>query len=102
MRQVPGFEISPVGIVGDGRVARHYLHYFSLLGLSVLTWSRRATGPSPVEALAPCGTVLLLISDDAIVPFIDAWPGLRDQRLVHFSGALVTPLAAGAHPLMTF
>src|SRR5262245_52746143 len=102
MRQVPGFDTSPFGIVGDGRVARHLQHYFNLLGLPVHVWSRRACPSSPVDRLASCGTVLLLIRDEAIVPFIETWPRLREKRLVHCSGSLVTSLAAGAHPLMTF
>lgn len=102
MRQVPAFATTPLGIVGDGRVARHFHHYFNLLGLPVRTWSRRASSSSPADSLAQCGTVLLLIRDEAIVPFIEAWPRLRAMRLVHCSGSLVTPLAAGAHPLMTF
>lgn len=101
MRQVPALD-TPFGIVGDGRVARHFFHYFSLLGLSTCTWSRRAPALSPPEALASCRTVLLLIRDAAIVPFIDAWPALQEKRLVHCSGSLVTPAAEGAHPLMTF
>lgn len=101
MRQVPVLA-APIGIVGDGRVARHFLHYFSLQGLSVCTWSRRAPAAGPIEALASCSTVLLLIRDAEIVPFIDAWPALWDKRLVHCSGSLVTRAAEAAHPLMTF
>ena len=97
MGQVPEF-----GIVGDGRVARHFSHYFNLLGVPVRAWSRRAPGPSPPDALASCHSVLLLIRDDAIVPFIETWPDLRSARLVHFSGSVATPLAEPAHPLMTF
>jgi phosphoglycerate dehydrogenase-like enzyme len=41
MRQVPEF-----GIVGSGRVARHFQHYFNLLGISVRAWSRREPGVS--------------------------------------------------------
>lgn len=98
------FEVdsAPLGIVGDGRVARHFRHYFSLLGLPVRAWSRRAADSSPPEALTPCRTVLLLVRDDAIAPFIDAWPSLREKRLVHCSGSLVIPSAEVAHPLMTF
>ena len=70
MRQVPALDASPFGIVGNGRVARHFQHYFNLLGLSVCAWSRRLEAPSPPEALAKCRTVLLLIPDAAIVPFI--------------------------------
>jgi hypothetical protein len=100
--QVPAASASPFGIVGDGRVARHFTHYLGLLGLPFGTWSRRTGDKSPGEALAPCGTVLLLISDDAIVPFAEAWPDPGRKRFVHFSGSLVTPVAEGAHPLMTF
>ena len=102
MRQVPTPDAAPLGIVGGGRVARHFRHYFELLGLEVRTWSRQAPAPSPPEALAACGTMLVLIRDAAIVPFIEAWPALREKRLVHCSGSLVTPLAEAAHPLMTF
>ena len=97
MRQVPAF-----GIVGDGRVARHFQHYFNLLGISVRTWSRREPGLSPPETFESCGTVLLLIRDDAIVPFAEEWPALRAKRLVHFSGCLAAPGVETAHPLMTF
>ncbi len=101
MGQVPAASASPFGIVGDGRVARHFKHYLGFLGLPFRTWSRR-TGGSPVEALAPCETILLLIRDDAIVPFAQGWPDPARKRFVHFSGSLVTPLAEGAHPLTTF
>lgn len=47
MGQVPTVDSAPFGIVGDGRVARHFHYYFSLLGLSVRTWSRRVPDPSP-------------------------------------------------------
>ena len=102
MRQVPAFDASPFGIVGNGRVARHFQHYFTLLGLPVCAWARRLEAPSPPEALALCQTVLLLLPDAAIVPFIEAWPALREKQLVHFSGSLVTPTAEAVHPLMTF
>jgi predicted short-subunit dehydrogenase-like oxidoreductase (DUF2520 family) len=101
MRQVPD-AAAPIGVVGSGRVARHLLHYFSLLGLPVRAWSRQASAASPIETLADCRTVLVLVRDDQIVPFIEAWPSLRAKRLVHCSGSLVTPAAEGAHPLMTF
>jgi hypothetical protein len=45
VRQVPVPDVTPFGIVGDGRVARHFLHYFNLLGLSACARSRRASGP---------------------------------------------------------
>jgi predicted short-subunit dehydrogenase-like oxidoreductase (DUF2520 family) len=101
VRQVPDIDVPPFGIVGTGRVARHFQHYFSLLGLPIRAWSRHATG-GLLETLAPCDTVLILIPDRAIVSFVETWPALQRKRLVHCSGSLVTPLAEGAHPLMTF
>jgi predicted short-subunit dehydrogenase-like oxidoreductase (DUF2520 family) len=100
MGQVPAR--APIGIVGDGRVARHFLHYLDLLRLPVRAWSRHAPGRGPIETLASCQTVLVLIRDDQIVPFIEAWPALKEKRLVHFSGTLATGAAEAAHPLMTF
>ena len=102
MRQVPISAAPPLGIVGSGRLARHLQHYFTLLGLPVSTWSRNGRGSSPAESLASCQTVLILIPDGEIVPFIDTWPALQEKRLVHCSGRLVTEAAEGAHPLMTF
>jgi len=93
------------GIVGDGRLARHLIHYFRESGLEVVTWSRRArreTGLTLEEALADAGVVLLLINDDAIVPFANEHRELDGRTLVHCAGALVSPRVIGLHPLMTF
>jgi predicted short-subunit dehydrogenase-like oxidoreductase (DUF2520 family) len=102
MRQVPISAAPPLGIVGNGRVALHFHNYFKLLGLPTSVWSRNKRGPSPPDALASCQTILILIPDGEIVPFVDAWPALQEKRLVHCSGRLVTAVAEGAHPLMTF
>ena len=92
----------PLGIIGDGRLARHLQHYLTGLGLPTRTWARRtSSSPAPV-ALTGCDTALILIRDSEIVPFVETWPPLREKRLVHCSGRLVTPVAEGAHPLMTF
>jgi hypothetical protein len=93
---------APIGIVGDGRVASHFQHYLRLLGNPVRAWSRRGQVSSPVESLASCETVLLLIRDGEIEPFISLWPALLEKRLVHFSGSLGTSFAEAAHPLMAF
>ena len=76
MRQVPTPATSSLGIVGDGRVARHLHHYFTLLNRPVRTWSRRSAAISPVEALGVLTQILVLIPDAAIEPFVAAWPGL--------------------------
>jgi predicted short-subunit dehydrogenase-like oxidoreductase (DUF2520 family) len=100
--QVPERSPLPIGIVGDGRAARHLAHYLNLLNHPVRTWSRRHATLSPYRALLDCGTVLLLINDVAIEPFVDAWPALSSHMLVHCSGTLVTSVARVAHPLMSF
>jgi predicted short-subunit dehydrogenase-like oxidoreductase (DUF2520 family) len=96
------------GIVGDGRLARHLAHYFTLSGVPFRQWSRRAAeGRLPEEMLADCTRIIVAISDGAIEPFVrDArarapeWAAARGW--VHCSGALSTDLAWGMHPLSTF
>lgn len=92
-----------IGIVGDGRVARHFRHYFSLLGIPTEQWSRGFEQPAEV-ALHSASTVLLLISDPAIEPVCRE---LRTKlplakNWIHFSASLSTDVAVGCHPLMTF
>ena len=94
MRQVPALDATPCGIVGDGRVARHFHHDFTLLGLSVFLWSRRVPAPPPPEALASCRTVLLLIRDDAIASTL-LWVNVFDELRVR-SGIP----ASAAHPFL--
>lgn len=106
MGQVPSK--FPYGIVGDGRVARHFAHYLNLKKIQYKQWSRNAQRASgkcePFAVLSECETILVLISDSAITPWIDAarLEGLAPRRFVHFSGALVTDRAAGFHPLTSF
>ena len=103
-------------IIGDGKVARHMAHYFDLLGVNYSHWFR-SNKRSPLQkikqlfqtedvalkqALHGCNHVLLLVSDDQIESFIQANTILKDHDLIHFSGALNTPLAKSCHPLMTF
>ncbi|RYZ63975.1 MAG: DUF2520 domain-containing protein [Proteobacteria bacterium] len=45
---------------------------------------------------------MLAVSDSAITSILERFPFLNEKTCVHFSGSLVTPLAASAHPLMTF
>ena len=92
------------GVIGDGRLARHLKFWFGHKGLRVEQWSRGddLDMTNPTLALAECDRILLAISDDAIEPFIQAWPELKDKVLIHCSGSLVTPAAIGVHPLQTF
>jgi hypothetical protein len=97
MRQVPHYLL-----IGNGRVARHIQHYFSLLHLSFDVWHRQ----QPISQLhvhAEKAThILLLISDSAIDDFITQHLSQTTASRIHFSGSLISNLAYGAHPLMTF
>lgn len=98
MEQLPKV---PYGIVGSGRAARHFAHYFELIHVPYRQWSRR--DPVTVEtALAGCEKILLLISDDAIEGFIHDHPELGRAKLIHASGARTFSGAVKAHPLMSF
>ncbi len=91
------------GIVGDGRMANHFCHYLSVSGVSFVRWSRKTGGNSdPSVLFQGCDFVLLLISDGAILPFVEKFPNLRKFKLIHFSGSLVLNGIPSYHPLMTF
>ncbi len=97
MGQVPTYTI-----IGAGRLARHFCFYFEALQVPFRQWSRRSTFALQA-ALAGGDVVLLLISDQAIEPFVlEHRALLGDKTVVHCSGSLVTELAVGVHPLMTF
>lgn len=92
------------GFIGDGNTSKHFQAYFSALQIPFAVWSRRID-PSEknlATILGDCNVFLILIKDDVIESFIRSQPFLSGKTLIHFSGALSTSLALGAHPLMTF
>lgn len=99
MRQVPHYLL-----IGNGRVARHFHYYFSLLSLSFESWHRQ----QPLFKLqhqlntSALSHIMLLINDDSIEDFILKNLNSTKAVKIHFSGSLVTPYAYGAHPLMSF
>lgn len=99
MGQVPANTIYT--IIGDGRAARHFSHYLSLLPLPYRQWSR-SSSVDLADVVNGSSIVLLLISDASIEAFVKSHPCLAEKTCVHFSGSLVTDVAYGAHPLMTF
>ena len=109
-RERPDSGHSPYGFVGDGRLSRHWRHYFTSLGIPWKLWSRKLARPNgkpgvtAPEALAGCPTILLAVSDDAIAPVMARLKeeGLGDRRFVHFCGGRSFEGAFGAHPLMSF
>jgi predicted short-subunit dehydrogenase-like oxidoreductase (DUF2520 family) len=101
---------SPYGFVGDGRLSRHWRHYFKSLGIPWKLWSRRlarangTAGLTVAAALSDCPVILLAVSDDAIAPVMATLraEGLDDRTFVHFCGGRSFAGAWGAHPLMSF
>ena len=90
-------------IIGDGRLAKHFCHYFSLMKIEFSHWYIELEHNLLQEKVSDSNIILLAISDGSIEPFIESEKGLlKDKMLIHFSGALVTDKAVGCHPLMTF
>jgi len=100
MGQVPQGGSPLFLLIGRGRLSRHLQHYFDDLGLKYRVWNRG--GPPLQDCLEGCSHSLVAISDDALVNFLQQNPALQSTCVVHFSGSQSTPLAWGAHPLMTF
>lgn len=96
MRQVP------YAILGAGRAAQHFCHYFTLLGIPYCQWSRQQNKSDLTKIIAQSERILILINDDVIEAFILENPRLRNKTLLHCSGRLISPLAFGAHPLTSF
>lgn len=89
-------------MIGNGRVATHMSQYLQMLGLDFLSWHRGKDEALLRDYIEQATHVLLLISDDAIKPFVRDHAFKPNQCLIHFSGALVSDLAYGVHPLNTF
>lgn len=98
-------------LLGSGRAARHLRHYFNLLGIKCRSWSREEStdGDSALRnSLQSATHVFILVTDAAIEPLARRAQALAaeldavERYWIHCSGSLVTPLAWGCHPLMTF
>ncbi|MCH7612140.1 MAG: DUF2520 domain-containing protein [Candidatus Marinimicrobia bacterium] len=103
MGQVPKNKTKiPYLIIGNGRLATHFGHYFKQLSVMYLHWWRGCEKDLQSQMLQ-VDKILVLINDDAIENFIQARriPN-KSQVWIHCSGALTTHLADSAHPLMTF
>lgn len=93
----------PYLTVGNGRLAKHFLHYFGLLKIPHWHWWRGS--PHSFHTLfQQSDKILVLISDSAIENFITEHRiSLKNDPIwIHCSGLISTPLAESAHPLMTF
>jgi predicted short-subunit dehydrogenase-like oxidoreductase (DUF2520 family) len=97
MRQVPRYLI-----IGDGRVARHFQYYFSLLHLSYTAWHRAQPIEKLQKSIPQATHILILIKDHAIDTFCETYLQNTTALCIHFSGSHISSYAFGAHPLMTF
>lgn len=88
-------------IIGDGRAARHMMHYLTLLNIPFYQWSRKKNNDLERCVMAS-QRILLLISDAALTPFLHQYPILSNKMVIHFSGALNIQNAYTAHPLTSF
>lgn len=97
MRQVPHYLL-----IGNGRVAKHLRHYFSLLDLPHTHWDRNQDEVLLFQHLTHATHILLLISDQSIEPFIHTYLSHTATHIIHCSGSLTIKQAVSAHPLTTF
>ena len=97
MRQVPHYLI-----IGNGRVSRHFQHYFKLLNLSFSLWHRPMPEAALTEKARQATHILILISDRFIELFAENNLGDIRAKCIHFSGSLVCERVIGAHPLIGF
>lgn len=89
-------------IIGNGRLAQHFICYFQALGITFNHWYRSSNQPL-APYLENSSHVLLLITDQQIEPFIiENHKLLQQHHLIHCSGAHMSAFAYSAHPLMTF
>ena len=89
-------------IIGNGRLAQHFCHYFDLLNIPYLQWHRKSV-ETLASSIKAATHILLLISDKNIDEFILAHQTVfADRILIHCSGSLISANAHSAHPPMTF
>lgn len=93
-------------VIGNGRLAKHLIHWCTLLQetlsqKSIHHWNRSDNKPLSLQNI---DYVWLAISDNALVPFYQETlkPLLSGQKVVHFSGTVHHDDMIAAHPLMTF
>jgi predicted short-subunit dehydrogenase-like oxidoreductase (DUF2520 family) len=90
------------GIVGDGRVAKHFIFYLSMLNINCKIWSRKNNSMQEINLIFDdCDIIFILVKDSAIEEIAEKLK-ILNKILIHFSGSLISNLAFSAHPLMTF
>jgi hypothetical protein len=96
-------------ILGDGRLANQFRHYFQTQNLTLESWSRKAEAQklcasleSLSQSLSPDTRCLLALSDGALGAYASLLQKKGFHRLAHFSGTAQVEGVASFHPLMSF
>ncbi len=90
-------------IIGSGRLATHFKHYFHLLKAPYLHWNRKEHSPSDLQKKIDSAQIVwLMISDSSLSQFIETYLSQYKGTILHSSGALEIKQALSLHPLMTF
>ena len=85
-------------VIGQGKLARHLCHWFSLEGLEFITHGRG----DKKESLSRADIILLAVSDTSIQTVYKENSELHDRTWIHFSGAINIANILKLHPLMSF
>ncbi|MHB9040576.1 MAG: 2-dehydropantoate 2-reductase PanG, partial [Melioribacteraceae bacterium] len=104
MGQVPSRNDKPKYlIVGNGKLAKHFIYYFSSLNISYSQITRESIDAFENESLKT-DRILVLINDDQIENFVAQHRKdfLEDKIWIHCSGVLSIEKAESAHPLVSF
>ena len=90
-------------IIGNGRMAKHFLQYCEYLNIKTIQWCRQQPISELNHKVKQATHIFILIKDIEIEHFILLHKlNTLNKYLIHLSGSLVTELADSAHPLMTF
>jgi predicted short-subunit dehydrogenase-like oxidoreductase (DUF2520 family) len=90
-------------IIGNGRMAKHFLKYCQYLNIETDLWYRQQPSDQLSAQANLSSHIFILIKDGEIENFILKHKlNQLNKILIHFSGSLTTDLANSAHPLMTF
>ena len=89
-----------IGIVGNGKAAKHLSFYFESMGYPVFKWNRRLP-ESDLKKLSACKVILLAIPDSQIDEFLAKRLLPAQSEVLHLSGALTTSIRS-LHPLVSF
>lgn len=90
-------------IIGNGRLAKHLLHYFGLAKMKLLSWNRTdGNHDDLLKCFELSDVTILAIKDDSIIDFISSNPILKKKPLIHCSGSVCADAALGMHPLFSF